>query len=65
MAMEHLEQTTGARPQIQNKKNEQLGRVSGNRTDRTNDQTVWVATLDLCRDYILWKDEIEWINSSE
>jgi hypothetical protein len=38
---------------------EQLGRVSGNRTERTNDQPALVATLDLCRDYILWKDEIE------
>jgi hypothetical protein len=22
------------------------------------DQQAWVETLDLCRDYILWKDEI-------
>ena len=31
---------------------------SGNRTNRTNDQPPWVATLDLCQGYILWKDEM-------
>ena len=58
MAMEHLDGTTESRRQIQNKNPEQLDRIFGNPTDKMNDQPAWVAILDLCRDYILVKDEI-------